>query len=98
MKVYINTDFVALDASWLPEGTKKYRQHFLRVMGDMIKYKVMWALRHLEHEMDNEEGHIIIDVEHDSGNFHVNGFSDNLHKKIEQLLDNTDIRPGADIK
>jgi hypothetical protein len=73
-------------------------QHFLRLTGEMIKYKVMWALRHLESEMKNEDGHVIVDVEHNSGDFHINGFSEKLYKKIASLLDNADIRLGGEIK
>ncbi len=54
---------------------------------ELLKYKIMWALRHLESEMNESEGIITIHSESLSGKRRISaeGFSDELIEKIQAI-------------
>ncbi|HEY8658671.1 MAG TPA: hypothetical protein VIL78_06520 [Hanamia sp.] len=54
---------------------------------ELLKYKIMWALRSIEAEINNSDGVINIHSEAlgSKTSISINGFSDELKKKIEDI-------------
>ena len=52
---------------------------------ETIKYKIKWAVRSLEQEIESEDGMIVIN---DNGGADVEGFSDTLTDKITDAISN----------
>jgi hypothetical protein len=50
---------------------------------ELLKYKVMWALRFIEQDIDNEEGHLLIK---NDGGMELIDFSPELTQKIREQM------------
>lgn len=68
-----------------PSGNDDYDK-IIRMMFEKWKYQMMWALRHLEREMEEEGGCIIIQSPGTQYRFVIRDFSYELTEKIDAIL------------
>ena len=59
------------------------QQRYLEVVQQNLQYKIMWALRSLEHEIDEAGGMIILGTD---GQLTLKEFTQDLAERIEQCI------------
>lgn len=59
------------------------QQKYLEVVQQNLQYKIMWALRSMEHEIEEAGGIIILDTE---GTLTLKEFTQDLSDRIEQCI------------
>lgn len=68
-------------------------RHTITLFAKCVKFKTMWYLRDYEKEINNENGQIIISIFHRREPFFkLNGFSDILHKKLQNIISGIDYK------
>jgi hypothetical protein len=80
MKVYISYD----SQEYADDSIQKLSDKYMYNMLMKWRYKVMWYLRSIEKEIDEEGGIIIVDA--DKSGFHTKGFTVGLTERIKELL------------
>ena len=79
MKVYIRYNSQVYDNEGINEIAETAYYHILTKW----KYKIMWHLRSVENEINDEGGIIIVDL---SGKIEIKQFTEELTEKIHELL------------
>ena len=59
----------------------------LELINRSNKYKLMWALRHLESEINEEGGQLIITSARGRSGIQMNGFTEELKDQIKAVID-----------
>lgn len=65
-------------------------QHYMNIAFDKCKYMHMWYLRHLEKEIDESGGMLILKMIDGSIKLHMKQMPESLISKIELALDEMD--------
>ncbi|NML41647.1 hypothetical protein HHL17_30965 [Chitinophaga sp. G-6-1-13] len=78
MKVYIEYEVKETN-----EIIQPIADQLLSTTTELIKYRVMWGLRKLEDEIEEEGGQIIV---HMNGRIHTKSFTPELTEKIKVAL------------
>lgn len=73
-----------------PTGTDAI-DYYLRVLFEMYRFRLMWYLRHLEQEINDEGGCLIIVAETDRSYIHTKDFTRGLTEKVTAIIKEIDM-------